>query len=282
MKPENLLLDENFNIKLCDFGWATVLSSDQDTRNSICGTYEYMPPEIIYEQSHSKKADIWCLGILLYEMLHGKPPYSATSLVGIKKEFEKKLIEIYSCFSTDVRGLLRDLLKLDPKSRPSIDQVLAHPVFEKHRPVIDAPLSDADKKVLMQNYMKNTEQGTMMDLPLIIENGSSRSIQAAKSVRDLPENFFASTVRTDPKKSHLQRSNIDKASYFEQSMFFAAAPELLNYNMPEQLLVHKDSSLNPYSDDSITNSVATGNSSVDHSRLLDSNLSNANPFLKPS
>lgn len=70
IKPENILLDENFNVKLCDFGWSCYLDDD-DYRNTICGTYEYMSPEILEKKKHTNKVDIWCLGILLYEMLHG-------------------------------------------------------------------------------------------------------------------------------------------------------------------------------------------------------------------
>lgn len=70
IKPENILLDEHFNVKLCDFGWSCYLEDD-DCRTSVCGTYEYMSPEILYAGAHTGKVDIWCLGILLYEMLHG-------------------------------------------------------------------------------------------------------------------------------------------------------------------------------------------------------------------
>ena len=71
IKPENILLDDGLNAKLCDFGWATGLQVENEARYSVCGTYEYMSPEIFYEQSHSMKTDVWCLGILLFEMLHG-------------------------------------------------------------------------------------------------------------------------------------------------------------------------------------------------------------------
>ena len=70
IKPENLLFDENFNVKLCDFGWSCKAEED-DIRTSICGTYEYMPPEVVFQRKHSFKVDIWCMGILLYELLYG-------------------------------------------------------------------------------------------------------------------------------------------------------------------------------------------------------------------
>jgi aurora kinase len=71
IKPENILLDAGFNVKLCDFGWSCY-STEEDMRTSICGTFEYMSPEVVVERQHSFKVDVWCLGILLYEFLHGE------------------------------------------------------------------------------------------------------------------------------------------------------------------------------------------------------------------
>lgn len=75
VKPENLLLDSNMDIKLCDFGWVTV--SDRFKMNkSMCGTAEYMAPEIILGDAQGKGVDIWSLGILLYEMFHNRDCFS--------------------------------------------------------------------------------------------------------------------------------------------------------------------------------------------------------------
>ena len=74
LKPENLLLDSNNNLKLCDFGWCTEISFGN--RDTICGTCEYMAPEIINEQPYNCSIDIWSLGVLLYELLHGYSPFN--------------------------------------------------------------------------------------------------------------------------------------------------------------------------------------------------------------
>ena len=70
LKPENVLLDENFNVKICDFGFAFQKRFDQQNQ-SFVGTLEYIAPEIIDRQPQSEKVDIWTLGILLFELIVG-------------------------------------------------------------------------------------------------------------------------------------------------------------------------------------------------------------------
>jgi serine/threonine protein kinase len=72
LKPENILLDENFNVKICDFGWSSQIKRGE-YKSTVCGTFEYMAPEMLEKSrtKYNKKLDVWCLGILLYEILHG-------------------------------------------------------------------------------------------------------------------------------------------------------------------------------------------------------------------
>ena len=71
LKPENIIFDEHGYIKLTDFG----LAKQADISNTICGTPEYLAPEMLSGESHDKNVDWWALGILIYELLAGIPPF---------------------------------------------------------------------------------------------------------------------------------------------------------------------------------------------------------------
>ena len=72
-QPENMLLDRNNNVKLCDFGYA----ANCERRMTLCGTVEYMAPEMILREPYNHKIDTWGLGILLFELIEGNAPFQA-------------------------------------------------------------------------------------------------------------------------------------------------------------------------------------------------------------
>ena len=74
IKPDNVLLDANGHIRLADFGFVKKLQK-WDRTYTLCGTPEYMPPEVVQGKGHDCRVDVWALGCLLYEMLHGFPPF---------------------------------------------------------------------------------------------------------------------------------------------------------------------------------------------------------------
>jgi protein-serine/threonine kinase len=75
LKPENVLLDKSGYIKLTDFGLSKALLYEDEKAMTICGTPEYLAPEVIKKQGHNKAVDWWCLGCIIYEMVTGFPPY---------------------------------------------------------------------------------------------------------------------------------------------------------------------------------------------------------------
>jgi protein kinase A len=91
MKPENLLLDADGHIKLVDFGFAKRLGNNNDEHPTetytLCGTPEYLAPEVIHNKGHGCSVDWWALGILIYEFLTGYPPFWHQNPIEIYKQY---------------------------------------------------------------------------------------------------------------------------------------------------------------------------------------------------
>jgi len=125
IKPENLLLDMKGDLKISDFGWSVHAPSSR--RATMCGTLDYLPPEMIEGHPHSERVDHWALGILTYEFLVSKPPFEAES----NQETYRNIVNIRLNFpghvSANAQHLIRSLLKKDPDQRMPLDQVLKHP-----------------------------------------------------------------------------------------------------------------------------------------------------------
>ncbi len=125
IKPENLLVTDKCRLKLCDFGCCT--QCDLDNRRTFCGTIEYMAPEVIRRAGYGEKADIWSLGVLLYEMLHGYAPFHGRG----DQETISMIMENKLTFApeirTDARELIQTLLRDDPKERPAAAEIFLLP-----------------------------------------------------------------------------------------------------------------------------------------------------------
>ena len=83
MKPQNILIGSAGRVKLCDFGFARAMSSNTIVLTSIKGTPLYMAPELVKEQPYDEKADLWSLGIILYELYTGQPPFYTNSIYSL-------------------------------------------------------------------------------------------------------------------------------------------------------------------------------------------------------
>lgn len=127
IKPENLLLGLNGELKIADFGWS--VHAPNSRRKTLCGTLDYLPPEMVEGSLHDDKVDIWSLGVLAYEFLYGTPPFEAAG----HSETYKRILKVDLKFplvpvvSSEAHDLIRKLLVKTPAQRLPLQQVLQHP-----------------------------------------------------------------------------------------------------------------------------------------------------------
>lgn len=130
LKLGNLFLNDKLEIKLGDFGLAAKLDFDNEKRHTICGTPNYLAPEVLSSKSgHGYEVDVWSLGVVLYALVVGKPPFETPE---VKMTYEKIKKVIYSfpeqiSLSENVKNLITKIFVADPSKRPTLDQILEHP-----------------------------------------------------------------------------------------------------------------------------------------------------------
>ena len=133
IKPENVLLAEGRVAKLTDFGWSNYMQGDEK-RTTVCGTPIYLAPEIINETGHDERVDIWCIGVLLFELCTGNVPFMGNDIDTLKANIRHMKIAWPRDISADAKNLIMKILKYDPKARIPIVDMLNHPFFTKHFP----------------------------------------------------------------------------------------------------------------------------------------------------
>jgi len=135
IKPENILIGSRGVLKLADFGWS--VHAPGNRRTTLCGTLDYLPPEMINKADHDDKVDVWALGILLYEFLTGKPPFEAPSKDGtFQKITDDEIvwpegIEI----SEEAKDLVSQLLVKRACDRVGLEDVLTHPFITMYNDI---------------------------------------------------------------------------------------------------------------------------------------------------
>lgn len=135
LKLGNLFLSEKMEIKLGDFGLASKLDYEGEKKRTICGTPNYIAPEILEGKTgHSYEVDIWSLGVILYTLLIGKPPFETSD---VKTTYKRIKINAYSfpehvTISSAAKSLIHKILNLQPEKRPTLDEILNHEFLANH------------------------------------------------------------------------------------------------------------------------------------------------------
>jgi len=130
LKPENLLLDYKGHIIITDFGLSKEgLHNDSDKTTTFCGTPEYLAPEIIRGEEYNKPVDWWSLGILIFEMMTGLPPFYSKREELMYQRIVTEDISFPDVFSANAQDIVKKLLDRNPETRLKENEIKAHPYF---------------------------------------------------------------------------------------------------------------------------------------------------------
>jgi len=131
LKLGNLFLTADMQLKIGDFGLATKLDSKEERKKTMCGTPNYIAPEILNgatNNGHSFEVDVWSTGVVMYTLLVGRPPFETSD---VKNTYKLIRANNYSFpdeipISSTAKSLVSSILKSEPSSRPSIDDIMKH------------------------------------------------------------------------------------------------------------------------------------------------------------
>jgi serine/threonine protein kinase len=116
LKPENILVCQNGSSKLTDFGFAKIVEPGARTY-TLCGTPEYIAPEVLLNKGHGKPVDWWTLGILIYEMIVGQPPFCDEDPMGIYQKILAGKVYFPKYFDKNAKALVKKLITADLSKR---------------------------------------------------------------------------------------------------------------------------------------------------------------------
>ncbi|CAC5410437.1 Testis-specific serine/threonine-protein kinase 5,Testis-specific serine/threonine-protein kinase 1,Hormonally up-regulated neu tumor-associated kinase homolog B [Mytilus coruscus] len=136
LKCENVLLDENMNAKLTDFGFSAAVDDPSALLRTSCGSYAYTAPEVIKNKPYEGfKSDVWSLGIILFAMINGRLPFNDAQMLEMDEDMKMQRLRFERSSSFDCMVLIRKLLQYHPGERPLLEDILNDPWITGKKPI---------------------------------------------------------------------------------------------------------------------------------------------------
>ena len=201
IKPENVLMDENDRAILTDFGWSNYLN-DSEKRSTICGTPIYLAPEMISSKGHDEKVDIWCIGVLLFELITGRVPFQGNDIDTLKYNIRTMKIAWPSDINNEAKDLISKILKYNPYDRLTAEEILNHTFIRKYFPKAVDQLITPDENLRYKIFVVSVDNPKHWD-PILTEEDSDNYEKTYNTENKIQRKYKrTNTVNGYKKKIH--------------------------------------------------------------------------------
>lgn len=132
LKLGNLFLNDSLNVKIGDFGLATRIEFDGERKKTLCGTPNYIAPEILNKKGHSYEVDVWSIGCVMYTLLAGQPPFETKTLKDTYSKIRKGEYRLPNQMNKLPKEMIMAMLTSDPGKRPTVHQLYKFPFLTQY------------------------------------------------------------------------------------------------------------------------------------------------------
>ena len=212
LKLGNLFLTDKMELKVGDFGLATKLDFEGERKRTVCGTPNYIAPEILDGKTgHSYEVDIWSLGVIIYTLIIGKPPFETRD---VKTTYKRIKMNAYSFPETAIiseaaKNLISQILVTDPAKRPTLDQILTHDFFNQGTSIPKllptSTLACTPSLSYIRQFMPDAGKDGIVNKPLtttkLIDRNNNKEMPDKddnKNNKDALKNLKVNEPQTDP------------------------------------------------------------------------------------
>ncbi|CAJ0961496.1 unnamed protein product, partial [Mesorhabditis belari] len=179
LKLANVFLNDRMIAKIGDFGLATMMEKGNERKKTLCGTPNYIAPEVLEKAGHAFEVDVWALGCILYTLLVGTPPFETKSLQETYRRIKSNQYRIPSTIGNTAAKVIRELLAANPASRPKIGDVRKYAYFTEYTPT-HLPTSCLTLPPKFSKDLFNKLRATLL-------KGGTRNIAPVEDLAEAPE-----------------------------------------------------------------------------------------------
>lgn len=252
LKPENVLICDDI-LKIADFGWSNY---DDDIRNTFCGTPDYLSPEMILGTGHNEKLDVWGLGVLMYELIHGKPPFSPKNKIRdrrlLQKTIEENILKGRVNFDPKLSTLARSAIKImlhpNQSIRPFAKDLVNLDFFKQYLTIS----KNKNFKISNNNNLKKTDLGKRVEnLEKELKNQRQENQNLLKMMQMKDQNIKKKDIEVNLFKEKLTEFNQKYGLLYKTNETISSKNIELKKNLKELKSFNKNSSSNKKLEDNL-------------------------------